>query len=307
MANGFDPYGYRRGQPASETGFGMNPATGMAEYYKEREKEEPIFGKAPFMNDLIQQLINNPQYGQLYGLAMGAFDPRIRGQLANAEGLQQQMLQGGYFSPEEEQVYRDLISGETLRGQGGTLYDLIQEQFAPARDEARAYAASRGLTPGAGAAMGYEGEVMGGQQRAFAEQMVNKYLDMVGMGTQGLGQMGTEQLARQQSAANVGQWLSQFIEQAQQNRLGLGLNITQSQQAPLMNLLGMSYDEWARVKNKPSGAQQLLGGLTQVAPMFMDAMFPGAGSALGAGLFASNVMGDFSNSQNALAGWESPF
>jgi hypothetical protein len=220
----------------------------------------------------VKQIQQNPQYAQLWEQLQSGFDPRVRQQLQGVPALQQQILGGGFFGGAEEQTFRDLISGQTLAGQGGTLYDLIQEQFAPAREQARGYAASRGFAPGTGSAMTFEGQVQGGQQRAFAEQMVNKYLDMVGMGTAGLGQMGGEQLARQQSVGNLGQWLSQFVEGAQQNRMQLGLGITQAQQAPLMQLLQMHQQQ--RQSRGPKGWEAALGALTDLAPMAMPFMFP---------------------------------
>jgi len=276
MANGYNPQGYRRGQPSGIGG-------GMPSAYDESGDLVGELGELDQMSQLIQMLQNNPQYAQLFQMAMGGFDPMVQQQLEGAPALQQQILGGGYFGGAEEQTFRDLVSGETLRGQGGTLYDMIQEQYAPAREEARGYAASRGLRPGTGSAMSYEGQVAGDQQRAFAEQMVNKYLQMVQSGTLGLGQMGTEQLARQQSAGNIGQWLSQFVEGAQQGRMGIGLGITQAQQQPLMQLLQMHAGRRDQMRQQDN---PLLQGLSQAAPFMMDAMFPGAGAGLGAGLSA---------------------
>jgi hypothetical protein len=182
---------------------------------------------------------------------MGDFDPRVEGQMDYLTNMQKLMTEGGFFGDEEEQTFKNLISGQTLAGQGGTLYDMIQEQFAPARGQSRDYASSMGLAPSSGEAMSMTGNVMGQQDRAFAEQMVNKYLDMVGAGTKGLGQMGGEQLQRQQGAGNIGQFLSRFIEQSQQGRMGIGLQATQAAQQPYMNLLGMSQAEPEKPKKEP--------------------------------------------------------
>ena len=125
--------------------------------------------------------------------------------------------------------------------------------------------------------MSYEGNVAGMQDRAFAEQMVNKYLDMVGMGTSGLGQMGAEQLGRQQSAGNLGSWLSNFIENAQQGRMGIGMNLTGMQQDPLMALLGMSQQQ----RMKPKKSEMALAGLGQMLPFGISAMTGGMGGGGG--------------------------
>ena len=99
----------------------MNPAYSQAARPKGKDynlKDEDInyeFGNLSMMSDWIEQLVNNPQYGQIWDYLQQGFDPRVRQQINNLPGLQQQILGGGYFGDEQAQTYRDLISGETLR------------------------------------------------------------------------------------------------------------------------------------------------------------------------------------------------
>ena len=244
------------------------------------------FGELDQMSQLIQQLQSNPQLAQLFQQSQQGFSPMVQGQLGQMGDIQQQMLGGGFFGQGEEQSFRDMISGQTLKGQGGTIYDMIQQQFAPARDEARAYAASRGMSPGSGSAMSFEGKVQGDQQKSFAENMVTQAISMMNAGTVGLGQMGGEQLQRQQGASNIGQYLSQFGEQSAQNRMQLGSQITQQQMAPLMQLLQMHVNKRA----EPTGWENIMAAGSQLAPMAFSAMFPpaapfmmGAGAMGGSG------------------------
>lgn len=210
------------------------------------------------------------QYGSIWDFLQQGFDPMVRNQLNNLPGLQQQMLGGGKFGGAEEQTYRDMVSGKTLAGQGGTIYDMIQQQFSGARNDARGYAASRGLSPTSGAAMGYEGQVAGDQQKSFAEQMVKQYLNMVGTGSEGLGAMDLSSLQRQQAAGGLGQWMSQFVEGSQQGRMGIGLQATQMQQNPLMQMLGLSQNQniGSMQNQKPSGWETAASAAGAVAPYF---------------------------------------
>lgn len=243
-------------------------------------------GELDQMSDIMGQLMDNPQYAELWGQLQQGFDPMVGQQLRNLPGLQQQILGGGFFGDEEEEIFKNLMSGQTLAGQGGALYDLIQEQYGPARGQSRDYASSMGLAPTSGEAMSMTGNVMGQQDRAFAEQMANKYMQMVGMGTQGLGQMGGEQLQRQQTAGGLGQWLSQFVEGSQQGRMNLGLGITQAQQAPLMNILGMHQQR--RDTMKPPKWQTALDALGTIAPYMM-------GGGAGAAASGAGTMYDFTD------------
>jgi len=232
------------------------------------EKVPGFFGQGGVENQWINQLLGyGQQYNDIYNQAMGGFDPRVTGQMDYLTQLQNEMTGGGFFGDDEEQIYKDLISGKTLAGQGGTMYDLIQEQFAGARGQARDYASSMGMAPTSGSAMSMMGNQLGQQDRAYAEQMMNQYMNMVGAGTSGLGQMGGEQLQRQQSAGNLGEWLSQFVEGSQQGRMGIGLQATQAQQYPYLNLLQMSQGEPEQPK-KPSTTDTIIDVGTTLLPYF---------------------------------------
>lgn len=302
----------------ANTGFGYDPDWSRE---KATKAGQPWYGddlqyestSLEQLSDIQGMLMDNPQLAELYQQAMGGFDPRVTGQLDFMEQLQQDILGGGFFGGAEEQTFRDLISGETLRGQGGTIYDMIQEQFAPARGRSRDYAASMGLAPSSGEAMSMTGNVMGQQDRAFAEQMVNRYLDMIGMGSKGLGQMGGEQLTRQQSAGNIGQWMSQFVESAEQNRMQLGMGITAQQQAPLMQMYQTGQQQRAQ---KTSGWENLLSAGVELLPLISSLMFPetAAFNAFGSGMTPMGSYGgggsgtgsgalDFYGSSDALAGY----
>ena len=257
-------------------------------------------GELDQMSQLIQQLQNNPQLAQLFQQSQQGFSPMVQGQLGQMGDIQQQMLGGGFFGGAEEQSMRDMVSGKTLAGQGGTIYDMISDQFGGARDDARAYAASRGMSPGSGSAMSFEGNVAGDQQRAFAEQMVNKQLQMSQLGMQGLGQMGGEQLQRQQGGANIGQFLSQFGEQSAQNRMQLGSQITQQQMAPLMQLLQMHVNKRA----EPTGWENILAAGSQLAPMAMSAMFPPAAAAGGGDFLGGATAGKLGQGMDMFGGFQ---
>jgi hypothetical protein len=233
------------------------------------------FGELDQMSVLIQLLQNNPQLAQLYQQSQQGFSPMVQGQLGQMGDIQQQMLGGGFFGDEQRRTFEDMISGKTLRGQGGTIYDMIERQFAGSRDQARAQAASLGLQPTSGAAQSLTGQVAGAQEQSFADQMVKQYLNMVGLGTQGLGQMGGEQLQRQQGAAGIGQFLTQFGEQSAQNRMQLGAQITQQQMAPLLQLLQMH----SQKRMEPTGMENVLGAFGELAPMALSAIFPPAAAA----------------------------
>jgi hypothetical protein len=251
-------------------------------------------GRGEMDQDMIAQLMQlNPQLAQMFLQSQQGFDPMVQNQLNNLPGLQQQILGGSMYGDAEKQTYQDLISGKTLAGQGGTLYDMIQQQFAPSRNEARGYAASMGLAPSSGAGMSMMGNVQGAQDKSFAENMVKQYLNMVGVGSEGLGAMDLSSLQRQQAAGGLGQWMSEFVTGQQNQKTQMGANITQMQQNPLMQLLGLSQNQNKfEAANRGQGFD--LGSLAELIPTALSFINPAAGMGA-AGL--QNIFGNTSGQE----------
>ena len=306
MVNGYNPRDPKNWNPNAPNYVGGQNYYGGGGQYQipGLDPTKTPLGRGEMDQDMIAQLMAlNPQFAQLFQQSQQDFDPMVQSQLQNLPGLQNQILQGGFFGGGEEQTYRDLISGKTLQGQGGTLYDMIQQQFAPSRNEARGYASSMGLAPSSGAGMSMMGNVQGAQDKSFAEQMVSQYLNMVGAGTQGLGQMGGEQLQRQQAAGGLGQWLSEFVTGQQNQQTQMGANITQMQQNPLMQLLGLSgqMNLGSQQAQQPSTIESILGAAGTALPFFFRGGGGGGGSPVSN--YGSNLKNYWNQSANALAGY----
>jgi hypothetical protein len=267
-----DPYRYsNQGMPSTQQQQNYYGGGGGYQIPGLDPTKSPI-GRGEFDQDMLAQLMQlNPQLAAMYQQSQQGFDPTVQSQLNNLPGLQNQILNGGYFGNEQADVYKNLINGTTLSSQSGDLYKMIQDQFAPARNETRGYAASMGLNPASGEAMSAMGNQLGAQDTSFTNAMLNNYMNMVNTGTSGLNTMGNEQLNRQQAAGGLGQWLSQFVTGQQNTQTQMGTDITNAQMSPFMQLLGLSQqNQLGMQQNKgPNALQTGLSAFGAVAPFLL--------------------------------------
>lgn len=234
-------------------------------------------GELDWINELQDMIANNPKYEELWGQLKEGLSPRTREYLENLKGSRDYMsgaarefAAGGTFGEAEEGAYRKMISGETLETQLPAIHRMILDKFKGQRETARESLASRGFTPGGGQYGMTLANLAGEQDEALANALVQQYLGIAGMGTQGLGMMEEQArgrfeggMAGEQAAAGLDIFGANLTEGARQFGLNFGANLTGQQSQDYMNLLNQQVGYRQYQQQQPNTFQQVVGGLTQ--------------------------------------------
>lgn len=242
-------------------------------------------GELDWINELQDMIVNNPKYEELWSELKKGLSPRTREYLENLSesreyisGEAREFAAGGTFGGAEEEAYRKMVSGETLETQLPAIHRMILDKFKGDRESMRESLASRGFGPGGGQYGMESVNLMGKQDEALANALVQQYLGIAGLGTSGLGMMEEQArgrfeggLAGEQAAAGLDIYGAGLTEQARQFGLNFGANLTAQQSQDYMNLLNTQVGYRQYQQQQPNLASQIIGGAAQFVPMMMGA------------------------------------
>ena len=253
-------------------------------------------GNLNMQSDIISSIMNNPNYAKLLEQAQKGMTPQTQGDLSSLRRQRNDVLGGSQFDSGQSDVYKGLVEGKGIGEAGNVINKQIMEKFRGTRDANRADLASRGFGSGGGDYGLATENINKAQDEAYANALMNWYLQGVQTGTSGLSTMENADINRNTLAGNLSMFTANINENARQFGLNYGANITQAQQQDMLGLLGNSTDYRKFSTSQPSGLEQGLAGAMQFVPM---AMSGGAIPPLPAA--STQTSGDLSNSKYIFA------